>query len=165
MEQKNNPIMTDNFYLNKQDGFVPVDESKNMRPAVLIDAISFDGQDPDDIRYLLLIRVLEPASPDEDCYEWFIKTGRQTTYDFLKELILSCVVDIDESFIMGETSTIKTSISIYKFMKSVKDNEKIIDNTSFDVDEYRLGNYEGEETGSLLDCIEDHGILFKYRLE
>ena len=164
MEQKNNPIIHD-FYLTQEAGFVPADQNK-MKPAMLMDAVTFDGPDPDEMKYLLLIKAIEPSNIDDYGYEWFVKSGRQATYDFLKELLTSCIVDVDESFIMAESSTIKSAISIYKFMRNMKDGGKVIENTSFDPDEYRLGEYDTEETGSILDHInEDHGILYKYRYE
>ncbi len=133
-------------------------KKNNMVPLVSMDLVGFDGKDPDKAKYMLLLRIT--VDDEDDSYDWLVMTGRQATYDYIKELIQNVAVDIDKSFIMSETSTLESAYTIYRFMRAMIDDEMVIENTSFNPDDYRFG--DDDEIVSLVDSLEEHGVSFKY---
>lgn len=129
-----------------------------MIPLVSMDLVDFSGKDPDKAKYMLLLRI--NVDDQDDSYDWLVMTGRQATYDYIKELIQNVAVDIDKSFIMSETSTLESAYTIYRFMRVMIDEEAVIENTSFNPDDYRFG--DDDDVVSLVDSLEEHGVSFKY---
>lgn len=117
----------------------------------------------DDKKYLVLLTVY-PETDDnlsEFTRDWSIKTGRQNTYDFLKEMVKAEIVDPISSFIIaGSVEKISlienfkpdsNPISVYRFMKVMYDNHKIIDDEEdFSIDDYLPSDYNNGDK-SILD--------------
>lgn len=121
--------------------------------AAAIPAVTF-GDDPDEKVYLLLLTMYEDISesekslPDYTYKEWCIKTGRQNTYDYLKDLLKHEAIDPNESFIIvgsGDTDQVgndsvsfeSKAITIFRFMKIMFDEHRVLDDgEGFDIDEW-----------------------------
>lgn len=112
----------------------------------LVRGVSYDAE-PEKV-YLILIDGEEISNEALQYRDWEIVTGRQAAYDYIKNMIESeyVSVDVHKSKIIVSSEAVKVTdgISIYKFMKSMKEADKVIDYTSFDIDDY-VGNLEGEE--------------------
>lgn len=135
-----------------------------MKNAIMIEAITFDGKDPDTTKYLLLLHVFpvnkDDDYTDEECRSWVIKIGRQHTYDYLKTLIEIEAIDPFKSYIISETATIENSKRVDAFMSFMKRDERIIDNTDFNVSDYRYDTF-GEEYPPSVIMMEDNDIEYK----
>lgn len=99
--------------------------------------------------YLILIDGMNVYS-EVQYRDWEIVEGRQQAYDYIKNLLLSNLASIDviKSKIIVDSEKVKITdgVSIYKFMKNMKENNKVIDYTSFDIEDYMDGDdEEGEE--------------------
>ena len=116
----------------------------------LTNAIYFEGDNPDEKRYLLLL-TLYPDSTDDisDSYrDWSIKIGRQATYDYLKHMIKEELIDPNLSFIIAgkaiEDNSSKdkfipesSPITVFRFMKVMLVSNKVLDDReNFCIDEY-----------------------------
>lgn len=134
---------------------------KEPTPAIMMDAIYFEGKDPDTVNYLLLLKI---STDEDDAYSWHCKTGRQTTYDYLKELVQNVAVDTDNSYVMSDTATLDKAITLRVFMKNAKDGGMVTDFTDFNVDDYRLDPTEEGHNHSLIDQQDDHGIIDLYAI-
>ena len=113
----------------------------------LVKGVSYDTE-PEKI-YLILIDGEEIIDGDgKKIRDWEFKEGRQAAYDYIKNMIESnyIIVDVMESKIIVSSEKVKVTdgISIYEFMKAMKDNNKVIDYTSFDIEDYVNGDVEGE---------------------
>ena len=111
----------------------------------LVRGVSYDTE-PEKI-YLILIDGVEVDEYEKPFRDWQIKEGRQAAYDYIKDIIMSeyVMVNVYESKIIVSSEKVKVTdgISIYEFMKSMKENDKIIDYTSFDIEDY-ADDVEGE---------------------
>ena len=114
-------------------------ESQNVNNEGLIRGITYD-EEPDKI-YLVL---LDGVDKDETTKfrDWEFIEGRQKAYDYIKSMIESEYLNIDilESKIIVNSEKVKIDdgISIYEFMKTMKEKDKIIDYTSFDIEDYYI---------------------------
>ena len=56
------------------------------------------------------------------------------------------IIDVHKSKIIVSSEKVKITdgISIYEFMKAMKESDKIIDYTSFDIEDYATSDVEGE---------------------
>jgi hypothetical protein len=110
----------------------------------LVKGVSYDTE-PEKV-YLILI--VGRDLNDDEFRDWEFKEGRQDAYDYIKNYIESgySVVDIYESKIIVSSEKVKVTdgITIYEFMKAMKENDKVIDYTSFDIEDYANGDVEGE---------------------
>lgn len=110
----------------------------------LVRGVSYDTE-PEKV-YLILIEGKDPE--DKEFRDWELKEGRQAAYDYIKNYILSeyTVIDIHESRIIVSSEKVKVTdgISIYEFMKVMKEKDKVIDYSSFDIEDYVNGDVEGE---------------------
>ena len=90
--------------------------------------------------YLILMDGIENDSNETRFRDWEIVVGRQSAYDYIKNLLESeyVLINIFESKIIVNSEKVKVTdgISVYKFMKMMKEQDKVIDYTSFDIDEY-----------------------------
>lgn len=130
------------------EGIVPA------RNAISIEAITFDGKDPDTIKYLLLLHVFHDDDSDytdEESRTWLVKTGRQNVYDYLKNMIEAEAIDPDMSFILSETVAPQKSVTVSSFMKKMKEKQKVIDGTNFDVYEYNYALQDEVLPNTVLD--------------
>ena len=112
----------------------------------LVPGVTYD--DENEKTYLILIEGQGADNYGELIRDWDFKVGRQEAYDYIKNYLESdyVLVDVINSKIIVDTLTIKESVSIFKFMKSMKENNKVVDETSFDITEYLPGGeVEGAE--------------------
>ena len=117
---------------------------QNFNEEGLVRGVSYDTEP--DKTYLILIDAQEKDNDEISFRDWQVITGRQEAYDYIKGMIENeyISVDIHTSKIIVSTVKIEEGISIYYFMKSMKENEKVIDYTSFDIEDYN--DYDPEET-------------------
>ena len=112
----------------------------------LVRGVSYDSE-PEKV-YLILIDGQENDNEGQRIRDWEVVEGRQAAYDYIKNMILSdyIIVDVMESKIIVSSEKVKVTdgVSIYKFMKGMKENDKVIDYTSFDIEDYVNGDVEGE---------------------
>lgn len=101
----------------------------------LVKGVTYDTEP--DKTYLILI---DGENNDAAYRDWEIVIGRQAAYDYIKNLLESSYasINVQKSKIIVDSDKVKISdgVSIYKFMKSMKEQDKIIDYTSFDIDDY-----------------------------
>ena len=95
--------------------------------------------------YLVLIDATDIES-EEQYQEWRFIEGRQKAYDYIKGRIENhyITVDVHKSLIIVNSVKINEGISVYSFMKVMKETEKVIDYTSFDIEDYN--DYDPEES-------------------
>lgn len=110
-------------------------------------AIEFTEGDkiaPENRKYLLLLRLyIEDSNIDAaDTFKWIV--GRQEVYDYLKNLIKSDAIDIEESEIVTETTRLVERITIHRFMRMMFDEHLVEDEDGFDIDEYQHDNTEAD---------------------
>lgn len=112
----------------------------------LVRGVSYD-EEPEKT-YLILLDGVETDDESVRFRDWEFKEGRQAAYDYIKSILESDYVQIDiiESRIIVSSEKVKVTdgISIYKFMKSMKEKDKVIDYSSFDIEDYLIGDEEGE---------------------
>lgn len=116
----------------------------------------------DKFKYLILLEG-EYRDNDGENYRTFeFITGRQDTYDFIKELLKSqdegdteYILDVSLSRILSEPPasmitpdtprlTLSNMLSVYSFMKLMKDKGKVVDNTDFNIEDYFDGYIDDE---------------------
>ena len=111
----------------------------------LVRGVSYDSE-PEKI-YLILIDGTDNET-GQRYRDWELVEGRQAAYDYIKNILESdyVTINVKESKIIVSTEKVKVTdgITIYKFMKSMKENDKVIDYTSFDIEDYVDSDVEGE---------------------
>ena len=113
-------------------------------------------------KYLILIEGEYVSNECENYKSFEIITGRQATYDFIKNILenqkrdeycCEFIMDVSKSKIISEPPvitdktpriTLSNMLSVYLFMKIMKEKGKIIDDTSFDIEDYYDGYLEEE---------------------
>ena len=116
----------------------------------LVRGVSYDSE-PEKI-YLILLEGNEPVYGHDDVAkpfrDWQMKEGRQEAYDYIKEMLENKYVEIyvhtSKIIVSSEKVKVTDGISIYEFMKVMKEQDKVIDYTSFDIEDYNNGDVEGE---------------------
>lgn len=116
---------------------------QNIVGNTLIPAVTFED-DPDLKIYLILLSVYEEEGIlDGTTKDWKIKIGRQETYDWLKDLALNEIIDINESFIISGSSNTdeftqkdnvefnSKPITVYRFLKLMYENRKVLDDSEY----------------------------------
>lgn len=102
----------------------------------LVRGVNYDTE-PEKVYLILIDGVDDEEKPMRD---WQFKEGRQEAYDYIKNLLMSqhAIIDVQESRIIVSSEKVKVSdgISIYEFMKAMKESDKVIDYSSFDIDDY-----------------------------
>lgn len=116
---------------------------QNINEEGLVRGVSYDTEP--EKKYLVLIEATDIES-EEQYQEWRFIEGRQNAYDYIKRRIENhyLSVDVHKSLIIVDSVKINEGISIYSFMKVMKESEKVIDYTSFDIEDYN--DYDPEET-------------------
>jgi hypothetical protein len=113
----------------------------------LIRGVTYDPEETEKT-YLILIDGEEVDNEGKRFRDWEIITGRQAAYDWIKNMLENnyVMIDVDKSKIIVSSEKVKVTdgISIYDFMKAMKQQDKVIDYTSFDIDDY-VGDVEGAE--------------------
>lgn len=123
-------------------------ENQNVNTDGLVRGVSYDSEP--EKTYLVLIEATETNDDEKQFRDWEIVEGRQSAYDYIKRMIESDYISVDiiKSKIIVNSDKVKITdgISIYQFMKSMKEQDKIIDYSSFDIEDYYTGdNSEGAE--------------------
>lgn len=144
-------VITDDEELNRIIRAVEMETGSKL--GAVIPAVTFDD-DPDSKVYLILLTMYNEPGEDESVSsytykEWTVKVGRQAAYDYLKDLIIHDCVDPTESFIIAGTSDYderngkdntsfeSKAITVFRFMKVMYDEHKILDDgEGFDINEY-----------------------------
>lgn len=104
----------------------------NAKPAITIE------DDPTKKVYLILIISNGDGTDDDGDYEyrdWTVSVGRQETYDKLKDYIETNAINPAMSFILSGSTSPEKAITVYRFMKTCLESNKIIDNSDFDIDD------------------------------
>lgn len=113
-------------------------ENQNVNTEGLIRGVSYDTE-PEKI-YLILIDGVENDNEAKPYRDWELVTGRQAAYDYIKTMLENeyVIVNVEESKIIVNSENVKITdgVSIYAFMKNMKETDKIIDYTSFDIEDY-----------------------------
>lgn len=113
-------------------------ENQNVNTEGLIRGVSYDTE-PEKV-YLILIDGIERDNESQPYRDWELVTGRQAAYDYIKTMLENeyVIVNVEESKIIVSSENVKITdgVSIYAFMKNMKENDKIIDYTSFDIEDY-----------------------------
>lgn len=132
------------------------DEENIIRQIIVI------HDDPDLKKYLLLLTVYPDSTKDTDepYRDWSIKTGRQNTYDYLKEMIRAEIIDPNLSFVITGKETeyaknfsmkenfepMSNPITVFRFMKFMWETHKVLDDGEFCIDDYALDSSNGDQS-------------------
>lgn len=102
--------------------------------AQMINPMQMNAQDsPEEREYLLLLYVTDDSGEyDEQRFE--IITGRDATYQYIKDMIDG--MDINKSKVVVTDVTLKDALTVYQFMMLMKN--KYYTNDTFDIDEYNV---------------------------
>lgn len=112
-------------------------------------------------KYLILLEG-EYKKGDGESYRSFeFITGRQAAYDYIKDILenmndsdFEYVLDVSKSRIISEPPvitkdtpriTLSNMLTLYSFMKAMKEKHKIVDESSFSVEDYFDGYIEDED--------------------
>lgn len=92
--------------------------------------------------YLVLFEASRGDRETDIIRDWMICEGRQETYDYIKESLLAFAnegvqVDIDnKSIVLVNHGDINNAATVREFMQYMRETNKIIDETSFDIEEF-----------------------------
>lgn len=143
----NGLIETDDKDLNRIIRSVEAEAGAKL--GVATPAITF-GDDPNEKTYLVLLLIYPSDGIDECLKDWSVKVGRQSTYDYLKDLVKYEAIDPNHSFIMAadkitdqlsnkENIIFNESkpITVFRFLKAMRDGNMVLDgDEEFDIDEF-----------------------------
>lgn len=94
-------------------------------------------------RYLVLIEASRGEREIDSIRDWMICSSRQETYDYIKETLIALTddgieVDVDEaSIVLAITEDdCSSAATIREYMQYMRDTGKVIDESSFDIEEY-----------------------------
>ena len=73
-------------------------------------------------------------------HDWELCDTRQDAYDYIKTHIEE--IDLVESFVLSSETMLKESINAGQFMLHMIDNDFIIDETSFDINDYLPDDFD-----------------------
>lgn len=135
---ENGNIITNDSQMNET--IRSVEEEMGMKLAVAVPAIGII-EDPESKVYLLLLEVTDSEN-DEEVRDWSVFVGRQETYDYLVNLVVNEAIDPNHSFIIAGDVKFEEAITVYRFLKSMRDNELVLDGSDFSIEEYAIGNGE-----------------------
>ena len=124
---------------------------ETQEPNGLVKAITYIPED-DNKKYLILITGEEYSNENIEYRSWEIIESRQMTYDWIKELLLNgdenngFIFDIMKSKVLVDSENVPLSkaISVYRFMILMKTEDKVVDDSTFDIEDYA---YNLEEEG------------------
>lgn len=126
---------------------------ETQEPNGLVKAITYIPED-DNKKYLILITGEEYSNENIEYRSWEIIESRQMTYDWIKELLLNgdenngFIFDIMKSKVLVDSENVPLSkaISVYRFMILMKTEDKVVDDSTFDIEDYAYNlEEEGEE--------------------
>lgn len=122
---------------------------QNAEEQNLIRGVTYDTEP--EKTYLILIagEYIKDGEDEQELKDWAFVIGRQKAYDYIKELVTSEYLNIDiiESRIIVDSDQVKVTegISLYEFMKVMKLEDKVVDWSSFDIEDFLGGDIEGAE--------------------
>ena len=122
------------------DDYDEDDEADHIAKMGMREAITFVGQDPTTKIYLILLTMYEDEESEDGydetriCREWRLSTGRQYTYDWLKNIIEAGGIDVHKSFILSGETAPENAITVYRFMKTCIESNKVRGG-DFDIDD------------------------------
>lgn len=131
-------------------------ETQNINNEGLVRGITYD-KEPEKT-YLILLDG-ENVNGDtvirgETFRDWELVTGRQKAYDYIKNIIESeyAIINVIKSKIIVSSDKVKVTdgITIYEFMKAMKEENKVIDYTSFDISDYYTDPNDMDEYASFI---------------
>jgi hypothetical protein len=93
--------------------------------------VRIQKEDPSKKVYLICLRTAEGDM-------WDLIEGRNEARDYIKDKIMYCDVDIESSFILVDTLTLRKRSPIYDFMKYVE--QYIKESDPFDIEDYVNGD-------------------------
>lgn len=104
--------------------------------------------DPNHKKYLVLLYITSTEDNIEDGKDFFFENGRQAVYDRIKGMLennwnIDCMRSL--VFVDSPKITIASHTTIYSFMRDVREQKKVIDDSSFDIEDYY---YEVDEEES-----------------
>lgn len=105
--------------------------------------------DPNHKLYLVLAVYQSTEDNVEDTRDFFFEKGRQKVFDKIKEILQSGdSLDVMRSLIYVDSTKVPISkrTSVYRFMKDAIDSNKVLNNTSFDIDDYWYDVEDEERT-------------------
>lgn len=121
----------------------------NDRKLVEMCKIVEDKKSYEERQYLICYK----AKKDADITDgWDIVIGRTNAYEYIKDIIDD--IDLEYSFILVETLSLKDRKSIYAFMKHV--SSLIYD--QFDIDDYIKGDWDENDFKEINDIDFDENI-------
>lgn len=136
-------------------------ESQNVNTEGLVRGVTYD-EEPEKV-YLILLDGIETYSDDlhaeieKDYRDWEIIEGRQKAYDYIKNMLETEYVTINvmtsKIIVSSEKVKVTDGISIYEFMKTMKEKDKIVDYTSFDIEDYV--SHEFDDINNYTSYIQD----------
>lgn len=100
---------------------------------------------------MYLILLVYTCQDSEDVHDFQFIIGRQATYDRLKELLQNSdndeQLDAMKSLVFVDSPKIQISkrLSVFSFMRDMKLNNKVIDDTSFDIHDYYYEMEDNDE--------------------
>lgn len=133
-------------------GMVYVPEGEEMSEEnVYTKGMVYEEKEPEKT-YLILLFGENRDNEASEFKDWEIVTGRQDAYDYIKRYVESeyVYIDVHKSYIISNSAniTIDKKISIFKFMVTMKENDVIKDDTSFDIHEYAYGDEKENGDGN-----------------
>lgn len=125
--------------------------AETSEPNGLVKAIVYVPED-DNKKYLILITGEQYSNENIEYRSWELIESRQATYDWIKEILtkdpeeIGYRFDVMKSKILVDSKNVAVSeaISVYRFMLLMKTEEKVQDDSTFDIEEY----YYEEESGN-----------------
>ena len=143
---ENGDLVTNDPRLN--DIVREVEEEYGAKLVTAVPVFSSIGPDPTTKVYLILSVGYSQDKETEgnEIRDWEIVVGRQETYDRLKNLIQSEAIDPHVSFVLSGETAPEEAITVFRFMKYCQDGDKVVDNTSFDINEYAISEVEIDKT-------------------
>ena len=100
----------------------------------LVKGIEFDLNPDLDKKYLICYQYGDDEGNDEIEGHKIIR-GRKNLYEFIKQMVET--MNLDESFILSDTSVLEKRISVYDFMKLVVEAQGLYPEDDFNIDDYR----------------------------
>ena len=99
----------------------------------LVRGIEFEYDADTDKEYLICYKYGDDEAGEVN--DWKKITGRKNLYEFIKSMVET--MDLDDSFIISDTTTLDKAISVYDFMKKVVEEQGLYPDDNFNIDDYR----------------------------
>lgn len=112
-------------------------------------------------KYLILLEGEYKYKDGENYKSFELITGRQAAYDFIKDILENMhdsdyeyMLDVSKSRIISEPPvitpdtpriTLSNMLTLYSFMKIMRQQNKIVDDSSFDIEDYFDEDIDNEE--------------------